>query len=114
MQTIWNHLNQPSAGIFNEYRAALIAAHDGLGDLAGWSPAQERVSSSQFVLLHTWRYLHFTSNGKISNLDGSQEQDINEDDSGQGVIDLDTLDWLVYRQLYQVTGVSVCLEDWSP
>jgi hypothetical protein len=113
MKTSWTQGDKPTATILNEYRTALIDAHDGLGDLADWSIAQQRTSESRFVLLHTYRYLHFTSSGTISELTGANEEEINEDDSGQGVLDLDTLDWLIYGELYLVTGVSVCIEDWS-
>lgn len=113
MKTSWTHGDKPTVTILNEYRDALIVAHTGLGDLADWSIAQQRTSEARFVLLHTFRYLHFTSSGTISELDGTNESDINEDDSGAGVLDLDTLDWLVYGQLYLVTGVSVCIEDWA-
>lgn len=113
MKTSWEEGDDPTATILNEYRTALIEAHDGLGDLANWSIAQIRISEAQFVLLHTHRYLHFTSVGQIKALDGSNSQDINEDESGVGVLDLDTLDWLVYGQLYRVNGVQVCMEDWQ-
>lgn len=113
MKTSWVHGDQPTPTILNEYRTALIDAHDGLGDLADWSIAQQRTSESRFVLLHTHRYLHFTSSGTISELTGANEEEINEDDSGQGVLDLDALDWLIYGELYLVTGVSVCIEDWA-
>lgn len=114
MRTLWEHTDTPTAALLNEYSAALNDAHDRLGEVGGWSEAQERVSESVYTLLHTHQYLHFVSNGQISELDGSNETDINEDESGQGVIDLDTLPWLVYGQLYTVTGVSVCIEDWTP
>lgn len=113
MKTTWVEGDQPTATLLNEYRTALIEAHDGLGDLGGWSLAQIRINEARFTLLHTHRYLHFTSVGQIMALDGSNAQDINEDESGVGVLDLDTLDWLVYGQLYQVNGVSVCMEDWQ-
>jgi hypothetical protein len=115
MKTAWTHGDKPTATLLNEYRTALIEAHDGLGDLAGWSIAQIATSESRYVLLHTDRYLHFVSNGQISDLAGTVAtiDDINEDDTGQGVLDLDTLDWLVYGELYLVTGVTVCVEDWA-
>ncbi len=113
MKTSWQEGDKPTATILNEYRTALIEAHDGLGDLAGWSIAQIRISEAQFVLLHTHRFLHFTSVGELTALDGSNAQDINEDESGVGVLDLDTVAWLVYGELYRVNGVSVCIEDWS-
>ena len=120
MKTSWTHGDKPTATLLNEYRTALIEAHAALGDLSGWSAASDNVYAAEetwpvvFVLLHTWRYLHFVSSGKIMELDGSNERDINEDDeTGQGRLDLDTLDWLVYGQLYRVTGVTICMEDWS-
>lgn len=113
MKTSWTEGDKPTATLLNEYRTALIDAHTGLGDLAEWSLAQRQVSSARFVLLHTFRFLHFTSVGQITALDGSHAQDINEDDSGAGVLDLDSLDWLVYGELYRVNGVTICMEDWQ-
>ena len=113
MKTLWVHRQSPTPTLLNEYSAALNAAHDGLGNFAEWSVAQRRTSESVYTLQHVYRYLHFTSNGKIMELNDSNEQDINEDETGRGVLDLESLDWLIYGQLYKVTGVSVCLEDWS-
>lgn len=113
MKTSWQHGDLPSATILNEYRDSLIAAHDALGDLAGWSVAQENISEASYVLLHTWRYLHFVSNGELLDIYSGNKVDINEDESGQGRLDLDTIDWLVYGSLYRVTGVTLCIEDWA-
>lgn len=113
MKTFWQHGEQPTAAILNEYRTALIDAHTTLGDDGGWSEAHEKISEASFVMLHTWRYLHFTSTGQITDLYGNNALDLEENADGQGRIDLDTLDWLVYGQLYRVNGVSVCMEDWS-
>lgn len=113
MKTTWNHLDQPTPTILNEYRAALIAAHDALGDVGGFSVAHQNISEASFTMLHTWRYLHFVSNGVITDLYGANRVEINEDETGQGRVDLDSLDWLVYRQLYRITGVTTCIEDWA-
>lgn len=113
MKTLWDHGDTPTSTILNEYSTALESAHDTLGDLGGWSPAMEHNSEAVYLVLHTNRYLHFVSNGEITDLTGANVEEISEDEDGSGVFDLDTLDWLTYGQLYYVTGVSICCEDWS-
>lgn len=111
----WSHGDQLTAAELNLYATALTETHDSLGDYA----VQEltlKVSEAQFCVVHTRRYLHYTSNGKLVDPAGLRDEiGLSEDGgSGHGVLDLESLGWLAYGALYWVTGVSACAEDYEP
>lgn len=64
-----------------------------------------------FFLIHTERYLHFKSTGKLTNVSGTEETGLSTGDSEYGVLDLDGVEWLNYGGLYRVTGCEMCCED---
>lgn len=72
-------------------------------------------SEATFTVIHKARWLFFQSTGEIVDPSGVGESvSISEVDGTFTRYDLDTVDWLAYGQLYQVTGVSWCMEDSEP
>ena len=100
-----------SAANMNKYSDSIVAiearvgtAATSIATLGGWSEAT-------IWLFHRDRYLYFMSNGAI--VDPAAVGDsvtLTETDGWITVMDLDTVDWLVYGDLYKVTGVSWCQE----
>lgn len=110
----WNHGDRPTAADMNLYATSLNEAHTALGD-AGINVLYPTASEAVFTLLHTQRWLHYKSNGKLVDPVGLEtEIGLSEDDNGYGVLDLETVSWLAYGALYWVTGVSACCESWEP
>ncbi len=104
----------PTAAMLNPIADTYDAAHTALGDY-GMSPGCVKASSATFHLVHNQRYLHFSSTGAIEDISGAfPDVSVSESDTGVGALDLDTVGWLVYGQLYRVTGVSACLEHSEP
>lgn len=109
----WAHGDQPTAGLMNLYAAALNEAHASLGD-AAMQLLRLKSSEAEFSVLHTWRYLHFTSTGALVDPAGVEDEiGLSEDETGRGVLDLDGT-WVAYGAVYHVRGVSACIEDWEP
>ena len=110
----WKHGDTDvSAANLTEYSTALTAAHTLLGDTAQVY-AVHLASSAFFHIWHTHRYLWFKSAGQIVSIDGANTVGLSEPTGGgTGMVDLDTLDWLQYGQLYTVSGVSACIEDYE-
>ena len=106
----WN----PTAAMLNPIADAYDAAHTALGDYS-LSPGCLKAEFAVFHLVHNQRYLHFSSSGAIVDPGGVfPDVSLSESDTGVGALDLDTVGWLVYGQLYSVTGVSACLEHSEP
>lgn len=112
--THFSHGQKPTAFVMNALADALDAAHTALGDY-GVSPGCCKASSAVFFIVHNQRYLHFSSTGNLEDISGVfPDVSLSESDTGLGALDLDTVGWLVYGQLYMVTGVSACLEHSEP
>jgi len=112
--THFSHGQKPTALTMNAIVTALNDAHTALGNY-GASPGACKASSSTFFLVHSQRYLHFSSTGNLEDITGVfPDVNLSESDTGVGVLDLDSVGWLVYGQLYMVTGVSACLEHEEP
>ena len=111
----WSHGDAPTAADMTAYSTSLTEAHTALGDVA-IQPLYVKLSYAEFTIRHTYRYLHFTSNGKLVDPAGvNAEIGLSEDeDAGKGVLDLESVHWLGYGAIYYVTGVSACVEDWEP
>lgn len=110
----WQHGDYPTATKLNTISTALTEAHAALGDY-GYNMAVAKASSAVFHALHTHRYLKFSSNGELVDINGTFDPvTLSEGDSGTGTLDLDTVGWLGYGMLYKVTGVSAVIEDWAP
>ena len=105
-------IEKPTAAKLNALSDCFDEAHTSLGDTARNIPAEAQYGSGQiWYMRHIYRYLHFASNGAIVDPTGTYpDVSISEDDTGQGVLDLDTISWLAYGQLYRLTGISWCLE----
>lgn len=110
----WQHGDYPTAALLNKYVTTINEAHAVVKDAAFGIGALD-VSESVFFLIHVHRYLHFSSTGKLVDITGANEDiSLSEGDKGYGVVDLDTVTWLGRGMLYQVTGVTFCLEHWEP
>lgn len=112
--TRFAHGYNPTAVLLTPIVDALDDAHAALGDVA-LSPGCCKGSSAVFHLVHSQRYLHFSSVGAIEDIGGVfPDVSLSESDTGVGAVDLETVTWLVYGQLYRVSGVSACLEHSEP
>ncbi len=112
--TYYAHGNYPTAAGMNAIADTYDAAHTALGDYS-LSPGCVKASSATFHLVHSQRYLHFSSTGALEDISGVfPDVSLSESDTGVGALDLDSVGWLVYGQLYRVTGVSACLEHSEP
>lgn len=111
----WAHGDAPTAADMTSYSTALTEAHTALGDIAV-QPLYVKISEAEFCLRHIYRYLHFTSSGKLVDPAGVNDAiGLSEDgDTNHGVLDLESVHWLGYGAYYYVTGVSACVEDWEP
>ncbi len=105
-------IEKPTAAKLNALSDVIDEAHVILGDTATEFPAEGQWGSGQvWWMVHVYRYLHFASNGALVDPTGVfPDVSISEDDTGQGVLDLDTVSWLAYGQLYKLTGISWCME----
>lgn len=100
--------------MLNPIADAYDAAHTALGDV-GVSPGSLKSTFATYYILHSQRYLHFSSTGTLEDISGVfPDVSLSESDTGVGALDLDSVGWLVYGQLYRVTGVSACLEHSEP
>lgn len=110
----WQHGDYPTAVKMAKFSTALNEAHTALGDYA-WTAAVLKSSSATFHILHTFRYLKFSSTGALVDIQGVYPDiSLNEDDGGVGTLDLQSVGWLGAGMLYKVTGVSACMEDSNP
>lgn len=108
------HGDTPTAALLQPIVDTLDDAHAALGDVR-LSPGCCKGSSAVFHLVHSQRYLHFSSTGTLEDIAGVfPDVSLSESDTGVGALDLDTLGWLAYGQPYRVTGVSACLEHSEP
>ena len=109
-------IEKPTAAKLNALKDALDAAHTLLGDTASEAATPyEYGESVVWYFFHTHRYLHFGSVGQLVDPSGIfPDVSLSEDDTGFGVLDLDTVDWLAYGMMYKVEDVSFCREDENP
>jgi hypothetical protein len=106
-------VEKPTAAKLNALADVIAEAYVILGDVGTEFPAEGQWGSGQvWRMVHVYRYLHFSSSGAIVDPTGvNPDVSISEDDTGQGVLDLDTVSWLAYGQLYKLTGISWCMES---
>lgn len=109
-------IEKPTAAKLNALKAAFVSAHTLLGDTASETATPyEYGESVAWYFFHTHRYLHFGSVGTLQDISNTfPEVDLSEDDTGYGILDLDTISWLAYGQMYKVIDVSFCREDENP
>ncbi len=112
--TYFNHGQLPTALTLNAIADALDDGHAALGDY-GTSPGCAKGSIATFHIVHSQRYLHFSSVGTLEDITGTfPDVNLSESDTGVGALDLDGVGWLLYGGLYRVAGVSACLEHAEP
>jgi hypothetical protein len=111
---VWAHGDKPTAAQMNEYKTVLDGARVLLEGNTFALPA-EHMSESAFGLIHCYRYLHFASTGTLHDIQSAYpDVSLSEDSDGHGVLDLNSLGWLNYGRLYEVTGVTWCQESVNP
>ena len=111
---VWQHGDKPTVAQINEYKTALDAANTALSGGNVQLPAEHQ-SEAVFGVLHSYRYLHFGSSGELVDRAGIYPSvSLSEVDGESGVLDLDSLGWMNYGRVYEVTGVTWCQEDWEP
>lgn len=112
---IWQHGDTVTAADLNALSAGMNTARTLSGDATLHYLAQGAYGpGAVFYLIHTQRYLHFKSTGKLGNVTNTEETGLSTGDAEFGVLDLDGVDWLAYGQLYKVTGCEMACEDSEP
>jgi hypothetical protein len=107
---------KPTAAQIN----ALITACDDLNAAYLGTPVEvaqmlHEGSYDIWILRHTHRWLLWDSTGEIVDLAGAEDPvALSDPDSGYGLKDLDEVPWLVYGQLYKVTGCEFAYERREP
>ena len=106
-------IEKPTAAKLNLLPDVFTEAHTLLGDVSTNLPALQAYGDGvSWRLIHVYRYLHFGSTGTVMDPHGVYpDTTISESDTGQGVLDLDTVAWLAYGQQYRVDAVSWCMES---
>jgi hypothetical protein len=113
---IFEPCTYPTAARLNAIGASQVSLH------AGWiGAAEERLvpywggSGSLWYFRHVHRWLIYDSTGQIVDISGENAPvTINDPESGWGVKDLDTIEWLQYGALYIVSGCAVAYERREP
>lgn len=76
----------------------------------------EHADDIQFTFVHRFRYLHFYGSGKLVDPSGIGDdvsfQPI--EDMDRGILDLDSVDWLIYGARYHVQFCAAAMEDQDP
>lgn len=112
---IWQHGDTLPAADLNALSAGLNTARVLSGDaVLNVATSGAYGPGAVFFLIHTQRYLHFKSTGKLSNVSGTEETGLSTGDAEFGVLDLDGVDWLAYGSLYRVIGCEMACEDDLP
>lgn len=111
---VWAHGDTLLAADLNALGTGLNTARTLSGDAILNVPTQGAYAAGAvFFLIHTQRYLHFKSTGKLGNITNTEETGLSTGDAEFGVLDLDGVDWLAYGQLYKVTGCEMACEDYE-
>lgn len=103
----------PTKARLDTYISALQETEAVVGE-AGVQFASPFQSSATYNLIRTRRYLHFRSNGLLTD-PAAVEDDItlSEGDHGRGTLDLDTT-WVGYGTRFVCTGVNAVWHDDEP
>ena len=109
-------IEKPTAAKLAALSDVFDEAHTTLGDVATNIPALLAYGDGvAWQMMHVYRYLHFGSTGAIQDPTGvNDDVSISENDTGQGVVDLETIPWLAYGQRYAIDAVSWCKEEPEP
>ena len=109
----WNHGDiTVAAARMNKYSDALNAIYAVRGDVSVSIATLAGQSEAVFTNIHRERYLYFISDGSIDDPAGIGDSvSISEVAGTFTAYDLDTVSWLQYGDLYEVSGVSWCAED---
>lgn len=95
----------------NIYAIYDMVGTDEINHAAAYNPehgVHAAITEGSFLtIFHTFKYLAFGSTGKIvdpSNV--GADVSISDPDTGFGVYDLESIDWLTYGMVYRVEGVT--------
>lgn len=110
--TIFEPCTYPTAAHLNEISTSQAGLY------AGWiGSAEEKLvkywggSGSLWYFRRTHRWLIYDSTGQIEDLSGENDPvSIQDPESGFGVKDLDTVEWLQPGEFYIVSGCAVAYE----
>lgn len=112
---IWAHGDTLPAADLNALSAGLNTARGLSGDaVLNVATSGAYGTGNVNFFIHTQRYLHFKSTGKLGNITNTEETGLSTGDSEFGVLDLDGVEWLAYGSLYTVTGCEMACEDSEP
>ena len=118
---VWEHADNDVNDVqLQKYSDDLEYIHDKSGDNTDVVCTPSRLSSTVFNIVHRQRYLFYRSTGAIKDLSLIEDDITLSEDNGAATdgpfqrYDLDSISWLQYGTLYQVTGVGWCEEDDNP
>ena len=131
--TVSAHGDMPTAASMNKYSDGLNAIYSGLNSGKRYICAatkrqyDTRASDthndamyaqealSYCVNVHLWRWLFYKGEGALKNIAETEQTPLSNDNpGGTNVFDLDSVDWLNYGGVYEITGVTWAFEDWEP
>lgn len=109
----WSHGDQPVATDMQKYSDGLAYLEPLLDAVIRnhAHPYSLYEDTQEFWLIHTQRYLVFSSTGRIVDPAAVGEDVSLSTDGTYGGHDLDAIPWMSYGKLYKVIGCSVCFED---
>lgn len=113
----WQHGNFPAAPPFNDYKASLdaIYAQTGAAQINA-AVCYRRATVQGFYFVHKLQYLIYLiqapeTDGSIEDPAGVGATVTLPTEAGYVYYDLSTVDWLIPGKIYQVQGVTTCIED---
>lgn len=108
----WAHGDQPAAADMQVYSDGLTYLQTAIGGAHHFAAPYSQMPDTQtFYIVHSQRFLVYVSSGKLRDVTGTNEDISLGNSETINSLDLDTVDWLTYGDLYAVIGCSACMED---
>jgi hypothetical protein len=126
---LWEHGDIPTAADMNKYSDGLTAIYNAINGkrhapAARWRQYLSASADTHFlavttdnsycVNIHTQRFLFYGGSGQLTNLAGTETTSLPDNTGGTNIFDLDSVGWLNYGLVYEITGVQWAFEDWEP
>ena len=108
----WTHGDTVTAAYLNAYSTELTALHNRiLNTRIRMATPHQYGSGNIYWFVHRNRWLHFKSTGQIMNAGGTQQATLSPINDTYTSLDLQSLSWLAYGDLYQVVGCEMASEE---
>lgn len=115
---LFDYGSRPKASEMQEIADTSTALYDTYAGQVGyrWLAQYRAAPGDTYVLQHVHRWLFYRSTGTLEDLNGLYDPvTLDENINGWfGMLDLNTVEWLVPGMVYEVVGVNAAFEDWEP